>query len=201
MKLYYVSFFCISLIMSNAVNAGIIDFTSGIYSPNFTMLTSWQATIETEEYGIFTDEWDIEHFFNNSNYSFTGYKGDEISFTLNNSNSIWSLSSGGSIGGTLEVISNKNSLSLNFSTQNEFSDVAIMLRNFDTWDVMQIRQSNNISNQNFIQFEDGNLSESVWAIQQYDTSYFFTSVKVPEPSTFAILALGMMVLASRKFKK
>jgi len=177
-------------------SSAIIDFADGIENQHYNYLTNFTATIETSEYGVFSNKEDIERFFNNSDYSFIGYIDDRVAFELNNNNSSWEVE----LSGFIEVVSSKDSLSIDFTTLSEISSTYIMLRNPITWDVMQLHQSNNVSDQNFFQFEDGNLLNSVSAQHVYDNNYKFSTVSVTEPETIILLSLSVCGLLYRKKK-
>ncbi len=66
----------------------VYDFETGIQTPTqLNGLTSFKGTIETQQLGTFTNEFDIENFLNNSVFIFHAIDGGSIAFTLDNSNS------------------------------------------------------------------------------------------------------------------
>jgi len=190
------------LLASGTVNSAIYDFDEGINgTTQLSGLTSFQGSIETQQYGSFVTEQEIESLLNNSSYSFAAYIGNSIAFTLDNSNSNWDITYGGT-GSSIEVTSTANSLVIDLVTNNEISDAALVLKNDVNWDVLQIRQSNNVSDYNFFYFSDDALINRIIIDQPYDAAYVFSDVSaVPIPPAIWLFISAITFISSMRINK
>lgn len=166
----------------------------------FNNATDVHATLETSTMGLFTTELEIENFFNQGTYSVIMNNGSTRLVDMHNGNSTWDLQFGGQSGGVGAVLSSSpREVTLDFSTPNEITGAVLILRGDDPQypQYLQYSQDNNISDFNFVNV-DYNAVHDAYATVPYDAP--FTFVPVPEPSTWAVLCVGLgaLVMLRRK---
>lgn len=169
------------------VRAATYDLAS--FPWQYENATIARARLTTSEIGRYDDRGEIEAIFNSSKYE-AELHGSGVLTQMDNANSRWLLELS-SPGNSASLIINSEGMSLSFVTPAEYSDGVLMLRD-GTYSVLQYRQSNNVTDENFAHFGFYAV-HGAYSPSPFGTTFFFPAVKAPdESSALVLLCMGVV---------
>lgn len=181
---------CAAAVCACAAPGQAAIYSIGYHFTQALGLTEVRGTIATSLTGTFETEPAIENLFNTADYSFQGFSGSTLLFTLNNANSVWDLDLGLS-SASVKVTVTPVAMTIDFSTPIEPSFGSFVLYSAALNASYQFGQGNNVSDENFV-YMDRDLVLIGLSPLPYDTPFVYPAV--PEPSSAVLGLLGLLAL-------
>lgn len=158
---------------------------------NFRNADKFEAYIETNHIGTFTTQSEVEAVLRQATFGFSLFDGASKLAELTPLNSAFRLVLDQNVG--VNLVISDSLFSLSFSTPVEYTAGRLILASHDISTVFQLSQSNNVTDNNTIHL-GYNAVNSASSNLAYGST-FVLAAAVPEPSTYAMLALGLGLLA------
>lgn len=177
-----------TLLVATSASAQTYVLDSSLF--NYRESDQLLVSIDTNQIGTFTTKAEIEDVLAQSTFKISLFNGAEKLTELTHLDTAWRLVLGSNATANLTITDSQ--FALTFFTPQEYTDARLSLQSANLTSIFQFSQSNNVSDYNTIHF-GYNAVHSAYNPLNYGASFVLTAA-VPEPSSYAMLALGLGLL-------